>query len=124
MEPLIFIGFIAIFIIVAFFGLVSTRKRREAMQSLAARLGLRFDPDKDRHLAEQYRFLDKLCRGRNRTAYNILSGSFQGHDIKVFDYHYQTGGAKDGEAGDVCFIVPPGHQLSSARLTLAQCDKS
>jgi len=95
MEPLIFIGFIGIFIIVAIFSVISARKRREAMESIATQLGLCFDPDKDRHLPEQYRFLDKLRRGRNRYAYNILSGSFQGHDIKVFDYHYKTGSGKN-----------------------------
>jgi hypothetical protein len=95
MEPLIFVGFIAIFIVVLIGGIISAGKRHEAMRSLAAKLGLRFDPDKDRHLPEQYRFLDKLRRGRNRYAYNILSGSFQGHDIRVFDYHYKTGSGKN-----------------------------
>jgi hypothetical protein len=95
MEPLIFIGFIGIFAIVAIFSVISAGKRRDAMRSIATRLGLHFDPDKDRHLPEQYRFLDKLRRGRNRYAYNILSGSFQGHDIRVFDYHYKTGSGKN-----------------------------
>jgi hypothetical protein len=95
MEPLIFIGFIGIFIVVAIFSVISAGKRRDAMRSIATRLGLHFNPDKDRHLPEQYRFLDKLRRGRNRYAYNILSGSFQGHDIKVFDYHYKTGSGKN-----------------------------
>jgi hypothetical protein len=95
MEPLIFIGFIGIFIVVGIFSVISAGKRRDAMRSIATRLGLHFNPDKDRHLPEQYRFLDKLRRGRNRYAYNILSGSFQGHDIKVFDYHYKTGSGKN-----------------------------
>ena len=105
MEPLIFIGFIAIFIVVLIGGIISAGKRREAMRSLATGFGLRFDPDKDRHLPEQYRFLDKLRRGRNRYAYNILSGSFQGHDITVFDFHYKTGSGKNTHHHHFSFFI-------------------
>ncbi|MEA3226017.1 MAG: hypothetical protein U9Q07_08705, partial [Planctomycetota bacterium] len=88
-------GFLAIFAVVLVMGIMSARKRREAMASLAARLGLRFEPAKNRSLPRQYRFLDKLRRGSNRYAYNILSGSYQGHEIMVFDYHYKTGSGKN-----------------------------
>jgi hypothetical protein len=95
MPHLIIFIFIPIFIAVLVFGIISARKRREAMSALAAKLGLRFDPAKDRSLARRYKFLDKLRRGSNRYAYNILSGTYQGNEIMVFDYHYQTGSGKD-----------------------------
>jgi hypothetical protein len=91
MEPLIVVGFVGIFVIILVAGILSARKRREAMRALAARLGLRFAPGKNRHLAKQYKFLNKLRKGSNRYASNILSGSFQSHHVMVFDYHYQTG---------------------------------
>ena len=105
MEPLIVVGFVAIFIVVLVAGIMSARKRREAMVSLATKLGLRFDPAKDRHLAKRYKFLNKLRRGSNRYAYNILSGSYQGHRIMVFDYHYQTGSGKDTHHHHFSFFI-------------------
>jgi hypothetical protein len=90
MQPLIFIGFLAIVIVVGVFGHISARKRREAMMALAARLGLRFDPDKDWDLARRYDFLNKLRAGSNRYAFNTLTGTYQGHEVALFDYHYET----------------------------------
>ena len=95
MEPLFIVGVIAIIVVVVVLGYISARKRREAMRAVAARLGLRFQPRKHRGLARRYRFLDKLRRGSNRYAFNILSGSYQGHDAMLFDYHYQTGSGKN-----------------------------
>jgi len=95
MPHLMIFVFIAIFIVVLVFGIISARKRRQAMFTLASKLGLRFDPSKDRSLARQYKFLDKLRRGSHRYAYNILSGNYKGHDVMAFDYHYQTGSGKD-----------------------------
>ena len=105
MQPLIIVGFVALFVIVLVAGILAARKRREAMVSLAAKLSLRFDPAKDRHLARQYKFLDKLRRGSNRYAYNVLSGSYQGHQITAFDYHYQTGSGKDTHHHHFSFFI-------------------
>jgi hypothetical protein len=95
MQPLIIIGFAALFIIIAVFGYISSMKRRQAMMALATRLGLKFYPNKDRDMARRYRFLDKLRAGRDRYAFNILSGGYQDHDVTAFDYHYKTGSGKD-----------------------------
>jgi len=95
MQSLIIFVVIALFIVVVVAGIISARKRREAMRALAARMGLRFEPAKDRDIARRYKFLDKLRRGSNRYAFNILSGRYQGHDLTVFDYHYKTGSGKN-----------------------------
>lgn len=95
MEPLIIVGFIAIAVVVAVIGYLSALKRREAMTAMAAKLGLSFHPAKNRDIARRYRFLNKLRRGSNRYAFNILSGSYQGHDVVLFDYHYKTGSGKN-----------------------------
>ena len=95
MGPLIIVGVVAIMVVLGVLGYISARKRREAMRAVAARLGLRFKPGKNRGLARHYRFLDKLRRGSNRYAFNILSGSYERHDMMLFDYHYQTGSGKD-----------------------------
>ena len=95
MEPLFFIGFVVIIIVILVAGYISSLKRREAMAAVAAKLGMQFMPNKDRYMARRYNFLDKLRRGSNRYAYNVLSGTYQGHEILIFDYHYKTGSGKN-----------------------------
>lgn len=90
MQPLIVIGFIALIVVLGILGYISAQKRREVMATLAAKLGLRFDPDKNWDIAQRYSFLDKLRAGSNRYAFNIMSGNYQGHDVSLFDYHYET----------------------------------
>jgi hypothetical protein len=94
-EPLIIIGFIAIFIVVLVVGYISSLKRREAMAAVATKLGMQFMPHKDRYMARRYKFLDKLRRGRDRYAYNVLSGRYKEHEVLIFDYHYKTGSGKN-----------------------------
>ncbi len=105
MEPLIIVGFLAVVIVVGVVSYISAQKRREAMAALASRLGLRFSPHRDRSLARQYEFLDKLRAGRDRYAYNILSGTYQGHEVLVFDYHYKTGSGKNTHHHHFSFFV-------------------
>ncbi len=90
MQVLIIVAVVALIVVAAIFGHLAAKKRREAMLFLAARLGLRFDPGKDRALPMQYQFLDKLRAGDNRYAFNVLSGKYKDHDVMAFDYHYET----------------------------------
>ena len=105
MEPLLIIGFVAIFIIVLVLGYISSLKRREAMAAVAAKLGLQFTPHKDRYMAKRYNFLDKLRRGRDRYAYNVLSGRYQEHEVLIFDYHYKTGSGKNTHHYHFSFFI-------------------
>jgi len=89
-QVLLIAGFIALVVVLVIFGHLAAKKRQEAMLAMAARLGLQFDPGKDRGLARQFQFLDKLRVGDNRYAFNILSGNYQSHDVMAFDYHYET----------------------------------
>lgn len=90
MQALILVGVVALIVVLGIFGHLAAKKRREAMMALAAKLGLHFDPGKDRNVAHRYGFLDKLQAGSNHYAFNVLSGIYQGHDARVFDYHYET----------------------------------
>jgi hypothetical protein len=104
-EPLFIVGFVAIFIVVLVMGYVSALKRREAMAAVAAKLGLQFMPHKDRYMPRRYNFLDKLRRGSNRYAFNVLSGSYQGHEVLIFDYHYKTGSGKNTHHYYLSFFI-------------------
>jgi len=105
MEPLIVIGVIAIIAVLGVLSYIGAQKRREAMAAVAAKLGLRFAPAKNRGIARRYRFLDKLRKGSNRYAFNILSGSYQGHDLILFDYHYKTGSGKSTKHHYISFLI-------------------
>jgi hypothetical protein len=105
MQPLMIFGILAVVAVIAICAHIAAMKRREAMMALAQRLGLRFSPHRDRGLARGYQFLDKLRHGHNRYAYNVLSGSYQGHDVMVFDYHYQTGSGKNTQHYNFSFFI-------------------
>lgn len=87
---LIFIVVAALIIAGAIYAAIAARKRREAMQALAARLGLQFSQENDRQLADRFGFLNQLAQGSNRYAFNILSGQYRQNEILAFDYHYET----------------------------------
>lgn len=105
MQPLIIVGFIALIVVLGILGYISARKRREAMTALAAKLGLRFDPNKNWDLAKRYQFLDKLRSGSNRYAFNIMAGNYQGHDVILFDFHYKTGSGKNTQHHYISFFI-------------------
>jgi hypothetical protein len=105
MQILIIFICIAIFILVVVIGAISAHKRREAFRVLAARLGLKYEPSKSRDMAKRYKFLDKLRRGYNRYAYNILTGSYKEHELTLFDYHYQTGSGKNTQHHHFSFFI-------------------
>lgn len=90
MQIVIIILVVAAVIVLVIMGAAAARKRREELAALAARLGLSYRGDNDHSLTDQFEFLDALARGSNRYAYNILSGLYQGHEVLVFDYHYET----------------------------------
>jgi len=104
-PPLVIVGFVVIFCIVLVLGYISSLKRREAMAAVSAKLGLHFMPGKDRGMARRYRFLDKLRRGSQRYAFNVLSGSYQGHEVLLFDYHYRTGSGKNTHHHYLSFFI-------------------
>ena len=90
MEPLVFV-FVAILIVGIFvFAAWQAKKRREAMAALAGRLGMRFLPDKNRYIDDEYRFLSHMGKGSNRYAFNMIEGNWRDYDIRAFDYHYET----------------------------------
>jgi hypothetical protein len=76
-------------------GLRRDRVRREAMEALAARMGLRFQASAAGLDAEDYRGLHLFTLGRERTYRNVLSGKPDGTEgLILCDYHYTTGDGK------------------------------
>jgi len=91
MDPLVlFLFFGAVAIALAIYGGIQARKRREGLADLARQFRLDFNPRENYSLADEYFFLDRLTEGSNQYAFNILSGNYRSHDVKVFDFHYET----------------------------------
>ena len=89
MPVLIIALFVALIVVLAVLGHLAEKRRREAFQALAQRLGMHYRA-KDPTVAQRFQFLDKLRQGSNRYAFNILDGPYEGHPVMVFDFHYET----------------------------------
>lgn len=90
-EVFILVGFVALVAVLAYVGHLQAKRRREALQLLAAKWGFRFAPDKDFSLASRFGFLEHMDDGQRRYAFNVLSGSdADGMPVHIFDYHYET----------------------------------
>lgn len=90
MQLVFIIGVVVIALILAYVRYLKEKKRREGMAALAAKLGLEYRDEKDRSYDNRYHFLDALQKGSNQYAFNIMSGSFKGYPVEIFDYHYET----------------------------------
>jgi len=89
-QIFIVIGFIILVGVVAYLGHLQAKKRREAFELMAAKLGFRFYPQKDYSFAKRYGFLDHMDDGHRRYTFNRMSGEIEGQGVHVFDYHYET----------------------------------
>ncbi len=93
-------------------GILSSRKRREALSAVALRLGLYFDSGTDRSL---HRFFGHSLfkKGRSRQATNNIFGSLSIHgysiEVRMGDYQYTTGSGKHQHTHRLsfaCFRLP------------------
>ena len=76
---------------------IASRRRRQALEAVAVRLGLRFDPRSDPSVHRRFAH-SVFDRGRSRKAYNNILGvlNVAGHAVRVHmaDYRYVTGHGK------------------------------
>lgn len=70
-------------------------KRKKELAAWATRGGLIFSPQSDRSYDNRYPRFDCLHRGHSRSAYNIVSGAWNGRALEAFDYRYVTGHGKN-----------------------------
>lgn len=91
--PMLMLPILAIAIAaLAYYAWLQQKRRREEMAALAAELGWRFRPDKDRGHDDEYRHFAVFRKGSNRIAYNTLRGSIdiEGREyaVKMGDFRY------------------------------------
>jgi hypothetical protein len=104
-QVLFFIAIATIIVCAIIWAAIAAQKRRRELTELAARLGLDFRPEKDAGLADGFSFFKRLGQGRDRYAYNILSGQFDRQRVMVFDYHYKTGSGKNTHHHHFTFFI-------------------
>ena len=81
----IVVGIVAV-IAVAWFGYIAKQRRRDAFALMARQLGLEYSAqDPYGTLSEPFAFFEK---GDGRGVENVLSGTWQGLDVRLFDYWY------------------------------------
>jgi hypothetical protein len=92
MEPVVvfFMLGLLLVLVIAVIGARYEMARRRALAELAQRLGLRLATGRNKELVQRYKFLDWFQTGSNRYAENVVSGSYRGHEVLAFDYHYET----------------------------------
>jgi len=96
---LLFVGLAVLVIVGIVFGSLAEKKRRQELEALAARLGLKFDADADYGHEVTYGQFSRFKQGRKRYAHNRMFGVTKvgGRECRVVmgDYHYQTQGQKN-----------------------------
>lgn len=120
---MLFFGVIFLLAIAAFaLCIVQDRRRGKELHALARELGLSFDPQRSRQVARRYDHVPQMKRGSDRYGQNFLGGSYRGHEVAVFEFHYavQRGSGKnqhtDHEFLQVFVVTLPG---CFPRLTIA-----
>lgn len=89
MEIVLFVVIVLLILAAIIYGTVLENRRRAALQSIAARLNLRYR-NRDASVAGTYSFLDHMTEGHSRYAFNILRGEYRGHSVLLYDYHFAT----------------------------------
>lgn len=87
---LIFPLFLILIIVIAIYGAIQNKRRREELFAWANLHGLRFDAGDYGQLDDDWPAFGCLRQGDNRYACNISAGDWQGRPLMAFDYHYET----------------------------------
>lgn len=89
-TPLVFVGFIALGIVLTILGVIQKKRRREALAKFAHTMGFTFDPSHDFGFDSRFGRFEQLRKGSRRYAFNIMSGRYRDRGVLAFDYHYET----------------------------------
>ncbi len=73
---LIIVAVLAIAVVV-YLSYLAAKRRREALAALAAELGWRFDPSRDRSPDVEYAHFEIFRRGHSRAAYTTRAGELE-----------------------------------------------
>ncbi len=69
-------------------------KRSKALQQAAAEFNLQYQPKDDGSLLDSLSRFNLFQHGHHKRITNIMTGTYHGVSLKLFDYRYTTGGGK------------------------------
>lgn len=87
-------GVLVLFLVIFALGHHLEKRRQAALSRRARRLGLSFYPG-TQPAPSGFAASELSARGISRTSSNVLSGSFEGLEMSVFDHRYTTGSGKN-----------------------------
>ncbi|HKQ19021.1 MAG TPA: hypothetical protein VJW75_04680 [Candidatus Eisenbacteria bacterium] len=91
MEILAIVAVILVVAGIAYLSYLQAKKRREAFQALAGRLGCRYYQNDPFQLSVRYEaYFPTLAQGAKRYAYNVVEGALDGRRMHLFDHHHET----------------------------------
>jgi len=116
MEELIpffaFGGMIMFVVMILAYSYYAAKKRAEAMQAVAPRMGFTYQ-DKANEIKREYGHLNLFSRGHSHRVINCLKGERNGIEVSMADYHYTVGSGKNAShySQTICIIKDPSFDL-------------
>lgn len=109
MFIVIMVAFILLAIFLAVVLYIAERKRREALQAVARRLGLQYYARDHYELPSVFASSSLCGRGHSRRATNIIGGSSGAGALTYFDYRFTEGHGKESHTynASACGILTP-----------------
>ncbi|MBT3198836.1 MAG: DUF3137 domain-containing protein [Phycisphaerales bacterium] len=105
MEPSVIILIVIVIAGFIAFSIYTAAKRRKELHEWAHSHGLHFNPGKSHDMDSRYVEFKCLNKGRNRYAYNIITGLLNQRQITAFDYRYTTGSGKNRKTHHLSAII-------------------
>lgn len=81
---------IVIGLVIAYVSWLFEQKRREAYRTWAELNGWSYDHRRNRQTYHRYSNFNRLQRGSNRYAFDILQGTWNKYPASAFNFHYET----------------------------------
>jgi len=88
-------GVLALVGVAAFVQQLREKNRSKQLQALATTLGLEFAPAPQPLTTAHFETFSLFTQGRDRTAWNIMSGQTEDEQLMLFDYRYTVGHGKN-----------------------------
>ena len=99
-TPLIILGVVAVFVVIAALVIVFNvyeRRRTEQLRQIAEDLSFQFLGENDGDLLAHLGDFNLFSQGRSRKLKNLLVGTSSDTEVAIFDYQYTTGSGKNSQ---------------------------
>jgi hypothetical protein len=106
MIPIVVL-FVIIAVVVAVVASMAAKKRREALERVAASNGLSFNAEDPFDLPTYLAGIETFNVGSSRRAQNVIHGEWRGRKVIAFDYQYTTGSGKNRHTHHLSACLQP-----------------